>query len=230
MTDPRDQPNNAIRTDRANRAAQLPQSLRELHRAILRHFAATGTAPSSAQIDAVVRAAGLDPAVALRALAADDLIAVDPAGRLRAAYPFSPTRTAHLVSLPTASVHAMCAIDALGTPFMLGVDAVIASTDPHNGEPIQVTLTSGDARFQPPDAVVVYAATPAPGRSVDICCSTINFFTDAGSAQAWIAAHPDLAAILTQDQAVGLGRDIFEPLLDQPVTNGDFHSSFGVTT
>jgi ribosome modulation factor len=59
-----------------------------------------------------------------------------------------------------------------------------------------------------------YAATPATGRSVDTCCFTINFFTHARSAQAWINAHPRLAAtILSQDEAVTLGRDIFASLL-----------------
>jgi len=214
MTAPREQPGNAVGADRAHRAARLPYPLRKVHQAILRHFAATGAAPTNTEIDSAGQAAGLDPTAALRALAADDLIAIDPTGRLLAAYPFSPTPTAHLVTLPTAMAHAMCAIDALGAPYMLGADAVITSTDPHNGKPIQVTVTRGAARFQPAGAVVVYAATPATGRSVDTCCSTINFFTDTGSAHAWITARPDLGAtILTQHEAVRLGRDIFEPLL-----------------
>ncbi|MEO3779854.1 organomercurial lyase [Micromonospora sp. B11E3] len=62
--------------------------------------------------------------------------------------------------------------------------------------------------------MIVYAATGDTGRPVDTCCSTINFFTSASSAQAWITAHPNLAATdLDQEQAVTLGRDIFEPLL-----------------
>lgn len=150
----------------------------------------------------------------MRELAAEDLIAVDGEGRLTAAYPFSPTPTPHLVSLGRVDVYAMCAIDALGMPFMLGTDAVITSTDPRTGEPVRVTIVGGVVTFQPPEAVVVYAATAATGRSVDVCCSTINFFASAGSAQAWLAARPALAAtLLDQDKAVTMGRDIFEPLL-----------------
>jgi hypothetical protein len=214
VTEPSALPGDAIRADRALRAAQLPPPLRQLHRAVLRHFATTGTTPTRAEIDSAARAAGLDPAAALTALAADDVIAIDRDGRLRAAYPFSPTPTGHLVTLPTVAVHAMCAIDALGTPYMLDTDAVITSTDPHNGTPIQVTVAGGAATFQPTTTVVVYAATPESGRSVDTCCYTINFFADTNSAQAWITAHPQLAAmILSQDQAVTLGRDIFATLL-----------------
>ncbi|MFE9695090.1 alkylmercury lyase family protein [Micromonospora sp. NPDC005806] len=208
------QPGNAIRTDRPRRAEQLPHRLRQVHRAILRHFAATGAAPSDADIRAAVDAADLDAAKAVRDLARQDLVAVDSAGRLVAAYPFSPAPTPHVVSLGDVEVFAMCAIDALGMPFMLGDDAVITSADPHTREPVRVTITNGAATYQPADAVIVYAATGGTGSSVDTCCSTINFFTNASNAQAWITAHPGLAAtVLDQDQAITLGRDIFEPLL-----------------
>jgi Alkylmercury lyase len=208
------QPGNAIRIDRPRVAAQLPDALRQLHQAILRHFSVTATPPSPADLREAADAAGLDPAAALRALADQDLIAVDHDGRLVAAYPFSPTPTTHRVSLGGVQVYAMCAVDALGLPFMLGTDAVITSTDPHNGERVEVTVVDRGVTFQPPETVVVYAATAVTGRSMDTCCSTINFFSSADSAQAWTAAHLTLAAtILNQDQAVTLGRDIFEPLL-----------------
>src|SRR5262249_44126921 len=83
------------------------------------------------------------------------------------------------------AVYAMCAVDALGVPAMLGRDATITSTDPHTGQPVAVTVTSGVAAFDPPETVVVYAATGTGGRSVDTCCSTINFFTHQASARAW---------------------------------------------
>ncbi|MCW3841604.1 organomercurial lyase [Micromonospora yasonensis] len=215
------QPGNAIRTDRPRRAEQLPDSLRQVHRAILRHFAATGAAPTDADIRAAVSTADLDTAKALRELARDDLVAVNSAGRLVAAYPFSPTPTPHMVALGDVEVFAMCAIDALGMPFMLGTDAAIVSVDPHTGRPVRVIITNGAATFQPAEAVIVYAATGDTGRSVDACCSTINFFTSGSSAQAWINAHPNLVAtVLDQDQAVTLGRDIFEPLLGRNTALG----------
>ncbi|WP_319462770.1 alkylmercury lyase family protein [Micromonospora sp. RTP1Z1] len=208
------QPGNAIRVDRPRRAAQLPDGLRQVHRAVLRHFAATGTAPSPTEISSAADAAGLDAAAALRQLSAVDLLAVDDGARLIAAYPFSPVPTPHEVSLGDVDVFAMCAIDALGMPFMLDTDAVITSADPHNGNPIQVTVTEGAATYQPPEAVVVYAASRTTGPSVETCCSTINFFTSTENAQAWISAHPTLTAtVLDQDDALTLARDIFEPLL-----------------
>ncbi|SIM56845.1 alkylmercury lyase family protein [Micromonospora cremea] len=185
-----------------------------MYRAVLRHFAATGTAPSHTETSSAADAVGLHAAAALRQLSAVDLLAVDDGGRLIAAYPFSPVPTPHTVSLGEVDVFAMCAIDALGMPFMLDTDALITSADPHTGQPIQVTVAEGAATYQPPEAVVVYAASHATGRSVNTCCSTINFFTSAENAQVWITAHPTLTAtVLDQDQATTLARDIFEPLL-----------------
>jgi hypothetical protein len=106
------------------------------------------------------------------------------------------------------------AIDALGMPAMLGRDATITSIDPRTGQPVTVRFARGVAAFDPPTTVVVYAATGSAGRSVDTCCSTINFFTDTASAQAWLDEHPAMtASVLDQDSAVALGRDIFSPLL-----------------
>jgi hypothetical protein len=122
-----------------------------------------------------------------------------------------------VVDLEGVRVYAMCAIDALGMPFMLGTDAVITSTCPHTGQAVHVYVNGGVATYQPPEAVVVYAATRPTGRSVDTCCSTINFFTSPAAAHAWITAHPELSAtILDQQQAVARGRASFEPLLQPP--------------
>jgi hypothetical protein len=208
------QPGNAIRADRPDRAARLTPALRRVHQAILRHFATTGMAPQLGALAPVADRVGLDLIDALRQLAADDLIAIDGAGTLVAAYPFSPTPTAHLVSLGDVTVFAMCAIDALGIPFMLHSDALVRSTDPQTGEPVEVTVRAGALAFQPAQAVVVYAASTSAGRSVDTCCSTINFFGSADDARTWLADRPGLAAtVLDQDQAGQLARVIFEPLL-----------------
>ena len=216
-------PGNAIRVDRPDRARRLSPELRQLHQAILRHFAGTGAAP---QLDDIAAAApaGLDPREALRQLAADDLVAIDDTDTLVAAYPFSPRPTAHRVTVDEVRTFAMCAIDALGIPFMLGTDATIDSADPQTGQPVRATVAARMLAFEQPDAVVVYAATATAGRSVDTCCSTINFFASEHSARTWLDDRPQLVnAVLDQDDAVQLAREIFEPLLrdgdgDDPAT------------
>jgi hypothetical protein len=209
-------PGGAVRADRPQRAAGLPPAVRGLHRQLLRHFASTGTAPTPDDLAEVAAADGVEVHDAMRRLADEDLVALDDRGRLRAAYPFSPTPTAHVVQIGGLRTYAMCAIDALGVPAMVGRDATITSTDPHTGSPIVVTVVAGRAAFDPHETVVVYAASATGGRSVDTCCSTINFFASPATAQSWIDAHPGLAAtILEQDAALALGRDIFSPLLHE---------------
>lgn len=209
-----------IRADRPYRAARLPASVRQVHHRLLRHFATTGAPPTADELASMAADAGDTVGAALDRLAADDLIAVDEHGRLVAAYPFSPTPTDHVVNLGEIRVYAMCAIDALGIAPMLGVNATIRSHDPHTGAPVTVTFTAGAGAFRPATAVVVYAANAAGGRSVDTCCSTINFFAEARSAQAWIDTHRQLAAtILDQPAALALGRDIFAPLLGPAPTD-----------
>jgi hypothetical protein len=118
------------------------------------------------------------------------------------------------VHLGEVKVFAMCAIDALGMPFMLNTDAVITSTDPHTSQQIRVIITDQTATFHPPEAVVVFASTATTGPSVDTCCSTINFFATADSAQAWLNDNPaPMAKILNQHDALALGQRIFQPLL-----------------
>ena len=70
----------------------------------------------------------------------DELAAVDAVhvvnGVVAVAYPFSGTPTPHRVELDgLPAVYAMCAIDALGLPFMASRDGRITSADPHDGTP-----------------------------------------------------------------------------------------------
>ncbi|GAA3840215.1 hypothetical protein GCM10022403_085570 [Streptomyces coacervatus] len=120
--------------------------LRAVKQAVLRSFARTGRAPETADLEQVSRDYGREPGQVLAELAAEDFPTVDDHGRIQAAYPFSATSTptAHRLRLADGTgVWAMCAIDALGIPDMLGTDAVITSADPVTGERITVTSTAG---------------------------------------------------------------------------------------
>src|SRR5208282_5745849 len=102
---------------------------------------------------------GIPASQILAGLAAGDFLALDGQGQITAAYPFSAVPTGIDVTLPGGvRVAAMCAIDALGIPAMLGTDAVITSADPVSGEPVQVRFTSGVPAWHPAGAVVFYGA------------------------------------------------------------------------
>jgi Alkylmercury lyase len=199
------------------RQAGLPEPLRALHRRLLGAFLAHGGPPDPAAVAGMAADVGLEPRQALAALAAADVVHTDPAsGTINVAYPFSGRPTSHRVRLAGGpTVHAMCALDALGIPQMTGRDALIGSTDPGSGQQITVELRRGAWRWRPATAVVL-VATAAHGACVaDCCCPWINFHTDPDHAQAYLKAHPGMTGeLLGQAAAVQAAGRVFRRLLD----------------
>jgi len=115
----------------AGRQQRLSGPLRDLHRAVLRRFLATGVPPTMRWLRQAAAETGLDASSALDELAAADAVHVAN-GIAAVAYPFSGTPTPHRVELNgLPAVCAMCAIDALGLPAMADRDGQITSADPH---------------------------------------------------------------------------------------------------
>jgi hypothetical protein len=199
---------------RARSAAHDPAG-QAVHETILRAFAATGRTPTRNQLADAVAGHDTDLGDVLARLHAEDVIRLDDAGEIAAAYPFSATPTAHLVTLASGvTVSAMCAIDALGIPAMLDTDAVITSIDPITAAPVRVTISDGRYTWEPAEAVVFLSANAGVGPSADNCCAVLNFFTGSDTARAWIAANPHVpGSILTATAAEQLGQHIFGALL-----------------
>ncbi len=202
------------------RQAVLPDPLRGFHQRLLRAFVTETGPPDAAVVGRLAAELELDPRAALAALAAIDLVHTDPAtGTIGVAYPFSGRPTPYRVELAAGpAVFAMCAIDALGIPQMLGRDAHISSIDPVSGQPITVEVDHGVWRFAPASTVVLDGRTASggPGGTVaDRCCPHINFHTDRAAADAYRRAHPDMTAMLfDQAEAVQAAGRAFGNLLD----------------
>jgi hypothetical protein len=199
----------------------LPLPLRGLHRAVLRAFPETGTAPSEAWIRNLAVGLDLDPDAALARLAHDDLVHTAN-GIVTVAYPYSGTPTAHRVLLDGGPpVWAMCAVDALGIPLITGRDGVIFSVDPDGGEPIRVERRGGAWSWESGSAVLlvamsgcVSAAGACCPNAAEACCPFVNFHSSAERAEAHLSAHPDLAGqVVDQAAAVELAAIVFGSLL-----------------
>jgi hypothetical protein len=108
----------------------------DVRRFILTRSAALGRLPAVAEIkEAFARYPGEEVDAVLRRLDEVDVIHLAEDGKsVAAAYPFSGAEMLHLVT-PHAEgyrpVYAMCAVDALGIPFMLGCDVSIRSRCRH---------------------------------------------------------------------------------------------------
>jgi NAD-dependent dihydropyrimidine dehydrogenase PreA subunit len=203
----------------ASRQAALPGPLRGLHRAVLRRFLETGSAPTRRWVCQAALDAGLDASAAGELAAADTVHIAN--GLVTVAYPFSGTPTPHRVELDgLPAVYAMCAIDALGLPAMAGRDGQITSADPRDGTPIEVTVRGGTWSWTPAGAVVVAGRATGCGTecgSFEAMCPNTVFHASRESAQAYLAGRGNLdAEILNQDTAIECGRVNFGPLLGEP--------------
>jgi alkylmercury lyase-like protein len=198
------------------RAERLSAAGRQLHRAVLTAFIATGQPPTQAELERIARGHNSDPSAALAELAAADIIAIDGRGDIRAAYPFSPVATPIRVSWDGGPrAYAMCAIDALGISAMLGKPVTVTAADPETGRSITVAVDGDRARWRPRTAVVFSGAVAAgAGPAADLCCGYINFFTSARAARVWAGRHPEvIGTILRRDGALRFGIEEFGSLL-----------------
>jgi hypothetical protein len=208
------------------RIAPVEGGLRAVHQQVLRALAAGGPAPDRAALAEVAAPFGRTAGAILADLHALDLLRLDDAGRIRAAYPFSVTPTAHAVDLDgLASVQAMFAIDALGMAAMLATAASVTSTDPHTGQIVTVVVEPDGlhAAWDPVTAVVLVGQQAGCGpceepdarrAAADVCCDHINFFASVAGADAWLQAHPEVTGpILDQQAALDLGTQTFGPSL-----------------
>jgi hypothetical protein len=200
----------------ALRAARMSGPARQVHRAVLAAFTATGQPPPGAEIERVIRAGSGDPQRVRAELTEADLLAFTARGEIRAAYPFSPAPTTIRVRWDGGpQVHAMCAIDALGVSAMLGRPVTITASEPDTGRAITVTVDAGQARWAPRTAVVFAGdAGDAGCPSVDRCCGYISFFTTRRAARAWARRHPEITGtVLRRDAALHFGIEAFGALL-----------------
>lgn len=230
------------------RSARLTRPAYRFYRDILLSFPARGRAPDAAELADLAARHGISLQATLAQLAVQDLIQRDPrTGAIRAAYPFSGVPTAHRVHLeatsdqPAVEVYAMCALDALGIPLMLGRAAEIVSPDALTGERVRVvvmppgpatigspptaaSITSAGWRviWEPPGAVVV--ARPEGHEhehdggceAAGACCPITNFFTSVAQAQRWIDSPPRSdARVFAQADALRHAANLFAGVLDR---------------
>jgi hypothetical protein len=200
------------------RGSELSLAERALYRWILRRFAA-GSAPTSSDLDQAASRQGIVPEPALRRMEEVDLIQRVADGTIWCAYPFSTQPTGHTVDMEGGGppVHAMCAIDALGIPFMFHRTGVVRSADPTSGRDLVITIDQGgNVRSEPADPVALVARTEWVGPLASSCCPLINLFGSRQLAEHFLHDRPDLSgAVLSLADAVAVARAVFEGVLDQ---------------
>jgi alkylmercury lyase len=197
--------------------AQLSRTEDATRNVILKAFAKEGSAP---HVREIAQALGLPVETvreACRTLARHDLIIWrDDEARIISAYPFSGLPTAHHVVMEGHQMlSAMCAIDALGIPFMLGQGARIRSSCFFCQKPVQVDIQDGLLGEAVPSTIVVWSSDRDGCCVAEARCPLMNFFCDDGHLQAWVATCPDeRGSCLSLMEALDVGKATFGQLLE----------------
>jgi hypothetical protein len=161
-------------------------------RAVLRGFAGQGRAPTAADLIAAIGCTNDEVNELMRTLSRRDLLVLDLAGTITAAYPFSATPTSQCVTISNATspAYALCAIDALGIGGMMGADSTIVSECPICGTAITIT-TRGDglhiASVEPAGSVVWSGIHYAAGCAATSGCAVKLFFCSDAHLTDWRA-------------------------------------------
>jgi hypothetical protein len=188
----------------------------EVRKAILKAFADGEKAPS---VPELAHALGLplEPMLAAcRTLAASDLIVwQDDKAHIVSAYPFSGIPTAHQVLLAgRTTLYAMCAIDALGIPCMLGHGARMRSACFFCHQPVHVDIDGGLLQKASPATIVVWRSERDGGCIAEVRCPLMNFFCDEAHLQAWHAtSSQERGSSLSLLEALEVGKAAFGALL-----------------
>lgn len=187
-------------------------------RATLRLYADFGHAPQTADIAATTGLPADKVPALLGELEARDLIGLDRESKqVRLAYPFTQVATEHAVELNGRTMHALCAIDALGVAAMYGADTAIRSQCRHCGRAIRISTTEAGCALASVDPLgsVVWYDFAYDGSAAASCCPSIAFFCSDKHLEQWQLAQPSRRAgvRLAMDEALEVGRAIFGPVL-----------------
>ncbi len=192
----------------------------KVHQALLRHYLATGMAPSQ---DDLWRAAGLPEAtirIVLANLGDRDLVVFDrDGGGIVGAYPFTDGVTEHRVVIDGREINAMCAIDALGAGAMARRDSVILPQCRECRTPLRIVTVAGGTtikKMQPADLIVWMGRHYRDNCAASSLCTTICFFCSEAHLEVWRGTRVHLEGFrLSLAEGLEVGRALFEPALSE---------------
>jgi len=189
--------------------------VRTVHGKILERFVANGGPVKVEEVAGILP--GHDPgevADAIARLDEKDLILAHDE-QIILAYPFSGTPTAFLLVFQDGRErYAVCAIDALGVPAMLGQPVVIRSHCHHCHEPLEIRVRPDGPVGSAEIMVWVGERGDIRQKACTTICRTLNFFWSAEHLRNWREAHPEVpgaAAVL--EEAFKVAAKIFGELL-----------------
>lgn len=190
----------------------LPQPLRLLHQAILRHYLEQGKAPQAAELDY----AG-DCQSAIAKLGQEKIIVLDSSGAIIGAYPFVDEQREFRVISQHGAVNAMCAFDALAVSSMFSLPTRIESRCRLSGQGIAIEQDDAAIRVIAPNTQVFGAIDWDARDAAQSCsaslCTEMMFIAGNDNAAGWRNQDTVNRELFTLEQAWRFISSVFVPLM-----------------
>ncbi len=190
----------------------LPQSLRQLHQAILRHYLEHGKAPQATELDY-----SGDCQSAMAKLGEEKIIVLDSSGAVTGAYPFVNEQREFRVISEHGAVNAMCAFDALAVSSMFSLPTRIESRCRVSGQGIAIEQDDDVIRVIAPNFELFGAINWDARDSAQTCsaslCTEMMFIAGSDNAVNWRSDDPANRELFTLDEAWRFISAVFLPLM-----------------
>lgn len=128
-------------------------------------------------------------------------------GELVAVHGLARRPTPHRIEHDGGTVNTWCALDAIGIPAALALDARVRTRCPTCGFELAVPL-SGGVPDPAPDTVLWYPEVRR-GHLVDDFCTAANLFCSPGHLERWRAGAGTEGSVLTVGEVAALGPDVW---------------------
>jgi hypothetical protein len=148
-----------------------------------------GRAPTASEL-AATAGLGIDEIErAIEELRDQGSLEVDPRGYVIGAHGLTERTTQHAISTPERTWHTWCALDAIGIPVALGLDADVRTTCPACGAVINVVVRRGSPVGE--GRPVLWQPTGPCSHVMDDFCAAANLFCSAEHLEQWRAQAGD---------------------------------------
>jgi hypothetical protein len=139
----------------------------------------------------------------VRQLVSEGRLTVDAAtGAVTGAGGLSLVESRHVMSMNGRRYWGWCALDAVGIPAALGLNAEVRSACADTGEPVRVEIRRGERHSVEPAGVVIALWPPARQNLMADSCARMDFHVDPGRI-------PGRGVALGIDEAMALGRELW---------------------
>jgi hypothetical protein len=167
-----------------------------------------GRAPTASELAATSGLGADQIERAIEELRNQGALEVGPGGRVIGAHGLTNRTTRHAISTPERTWHTWCALDAIGIPVALGLDADVRTSCPTCRAVINVVVRHGSPSGE--GRPMLWLPTGPCSHVMDDFCATASLFCNADHLEQWRVQEDDPQGLpLTLDDVADQGRRLW---------------------